>query len=110
MVKGETEERYNPFAAQFGGTLRDEMTRIYNSDNDPEKTAAKARCRPVMSAVRKAAGLSNICDKWITTGRCREPGCKGTHPDWDPTWNGQWLHARCPELAAMARVPPDWAP
>ena len=110
MAKGETEERYNPFAAQFGGTLRDEMTQIYNSDIDPEKTAAKARCRPVMSAVRKAAGLSNICDKWITTGRCREPGCKGTHPDWDPTWNGQWLHARCPELAAMARVPPDWAP
>ena len=73
MVKGETEERYNPFAAQFGGAVRDEMIRIYNSDNDPEKTAVKTLRRPVMSAIRKATGLSSICGKWITTGRCREP-------------------------------------
>ena len=51
-----------------------------------------------------------LCDKWITTGRCRMPECKGSHPDWDTAWNGQWLIALCPELAAMARVPPDWAP
>ena len=110
MVKGQTEERYHPFAAQFGGALRDEMTRIYNADKDPEMTAAKATCRPVMSAIRKATGQMALCDKWITTGRCRMPECKGSHPDWDTAWNGQWLIAQCPELAAMAKVPPDWAP
>ena len=73
MVKGQTEERYNPFAGRFGGAVRDEMIRIYNSDNDPEKTAVKTLRRPVMSAIRKATGLSSICGKWITTGRCREP-------------------------------------
>ena len=86
------------------------MSRIYDTDKDPEKSTAKSLCRPVMSAIRKATGLSKLCDKWITTGRCRMPDCMGSHPDWDTAWNGQWLIAQCPELAAMARVPPDWAP
>ena len=86
------------------------MSRIYDSDNDPEKTAAKAVCRPVMSAIRMASGLSKLCDTWITTGRCRDAICLDSHLDWDAAWNGQWLFAQCPELATMARVPPDWAP
>ena len=110
MVKGQTEERYHPFAAQFGGALRDEMTRIYNADKDPEKNTAKTACRPVMCAIRKASGLSKLCDKWITTGRCRMSDCQGDHPDWNTEWNGQWLATYCPELTAMAKVPPDWAP
>jgi len=107
---GTPQQKYHPFASSFGERLRDEMSRIYNTDNDPEKKTAKAICRPVMSAIRKASGHFKLCDKWITTGRCREPHCSGAHPDWDPTWNGQWLHAQCSELAAMAKVPPDWAP
>ena len=109
-VKGKQEQKYHPFASRFGEALREEMSRIYDADNDPEKRAAKMACRPVMCAIRKASGLSKLCDKWTTTGRCRMPGCQGSHPDWDTTWNGQWLAAQCPELAAMARVPPDWAP
>ena len=110
IVKGRPTEMFHPFATQFGGALRDEMTRIYNADKDPEMSAAKAACRPVMNAIRKATGQMALCDKWITTGRCREPNCKGTHPDWDKTWDGAWLFTQCPELAAMARVPPSWAP
>ena len=110
IVKGRPTEMFHPFATQFGGALRDEMTRIYNADKDPEKSTAKATCRPVMNAIRKATGQMALCDKWITTGRCREPDCKGTHPDWDKTWDGLWLFTQCPELAAMARVPPSWAP
>ena len=109
-VQGRPTEKYHPFAAQFGGALRDEMTRIYNADKDPEKAAAKATCRPVMCAIRKATGQSGLCDKWVTTGRCRMPDCKGLHPDWDKAWTGSWLFSWCPELATMARVPPDWAP
>ena len=109
-VKGKPVPMYHPFASQFGDRLRDEMSRVYDADKDPGKTTAKATCRPVMSAIRKATGLSKLCDKWITTGRCRMPDCMGSHPDWDTAWNGQWLTAQCPELAAMARVPPDWAP
>ena len=62
-VKGQTVHQHHPFAGQFGGKLRDELSRIYDSDRDPEKTAAKALCRPLMSAIRKAAGLRNVCDK-----------------------------------------------
>ena len=109
-VKGRPAQRFHPFASRFGGALRDEMSRIYDADNDPEKETAKAACRPVMRAVRKATGMSSICDKWITTGRCRNVDCQGSHPDWDKAWNGQWLSARCPELAAMAGVPRDWSP
>ena len=86
------------------------MTRIYNADKDPDMSAAKAVCRPVMNAIRKATGQMALCDKWITTGRCRASDCKGTHPDWDKTWGGTWLFTQCPELAAMARVPPNWTP
>ena len=109
-VKGRPAQRFHPFASRFGGALRDEMSRIYDADNDPEKRTAKAVCRPVMSAIRKASGLSKLCDKWITTGRCRESHCTGDHPDWDKAWDGQWLFTQCPELAAMAKVPPGWAP
>ena len=109
-VKGKAAQRYHPFASQFGGTARDEISRIYDADKDPEKTTAKALCRPVMSAIRKATGWSKICDKWITTGRCRMVDCQGTHPKWEKEWNGQWLITYCPELVAMAKVPPDWAP
>jgi len=109
-VKGRPAQKFHPFANQFGGALRDEMSRIYDADKDPEKTTAKAHCRPVMSAIRKATGWSSICDKWITTGRCRMVDCQGSHPDWEKEWNGQWLTAQCPELAAMAKVPLDWTP
>ena len=109
-MQGKTVQKFHPFASQFGGKLRDEMSRAYDADKDPEKTTAKALCRQVMSAIRKATGIRNICDKWITTGRCKMPGCFGDHPDWDKAWDGRWLTAQCPELAAMAAVPPDWAP
>ena len=109
-VSGKSVPMYHPFASQFGSRLRDEMSRVYDADKDPMKPTARAICRPVMSAIRKATGLSKLCDKWITTGRCREAHCQGSHPDWDPAWNGRWLFAQCPELAAMAKVPPDWAP
>ena len=109
-MQGKTVLMYHPFASQFGGKLREEMSRIYDTDKDFDKPTAKALCRPVMSAIRKATGMRNICDKWITTGRCMQTNCFGAHPDWDKAWDGQWLAAQCPELAAMAGVPPDWAP
>ena len=108
-VKGRTEQKHHPFASRFGGTLRDDMSRAYDADNDPEKKTAKAVRRPVMSAIHKATGLSKLCDKWITTDRYMMPDCQGSYPDWDTAWNGQWLAAQCPELATLARVPPDWA-
>ena len=110
VVQGKTVQMFHPFASQFGKGLRDEISRIYDSDNDPAKTAAKAVCRPVMCAIRKATDIQTLCDKWITTGRCKELSCKNAHPDWDPGWNGQWLFRNCPELATLARVPPTWEP
>ena len=110
VVKGKSEQRFHPFADQFGKTLRDEMSRIYDTDKDPEKTAAKAVCRPVMNAIRRATGDMSICDKWVTTGRCKEVDCRKSHPDWHTTWNGPWLFTNCPELATLARVPPTWEP
>ena len=109
-VCGKYVPMYPPFASQFGDRLRDEMPKVYDADNDPMKTTAKATCRPVMNALRKATGMSSVCDKWITTGRCRQKDCPGAHPEWDKAWDGQWLTAQCPELAAMAGVPLHWAP
>ena len=109
-MKGKSRSMYHPFASQFGDRLRNEMSRVYDADNEPGKPTAKSICRPVMSNLRKASGLGLVCDKWITTGRCKQSDCPGDHPDWDKAWDGQWLTTQCPELAAMARVPPDWAP
>jgi hypothetical protein len=109
-IKGTATNRFHPFAKQFGKLIRDEMTRIYNNDNDPEQTHAKSICRPAMTAIRRASRQQDICDKWITTGRCRARDCPNSHPDWSTQWDGAWLHQHCGELAALARVPATWQP
>ena len=45
-VKGRPEQRFHPFASRFGGALRDEMLRIYDADNDPEKGGSKGGLSP----------------------------------------------------------------
>ena len=86
------------------------MTRIYESDTSQDQAQAKLTCRPLISAIRRASGDRFMCDKWITTGRCKVHDCRNTHPDWDPKWNGMWLHHNCGELATLAKVPVEWQP
>ena len=80
-IKGTVAPRFHPFAKQFGKVIRDEMTRLYNEDKDPEQARAKALWRPVISAIRRATGDGTTCDKWITTGRCKGRFCSHEHPD-----------------------------
>ena len=81
-IKGVATTRFHPFAKQYGKIIRDEMTRTYNEDKDPEQTYAKSVCRPILSAIRRASGERMACDKWMTTGRCRQRACTNLHPDW----------------------------
>jgi len=109
-IKGAATNRFHPFAKQFGKLIRDEMTRIYNNDNNPDQVYAKSVVRPALTAIRRAAGRPDICDKWITTGRCRQRDCMNSHPDWPTEWDGAWLHQHCGELLALVKVPATWQP
>ena len=86
------------------------MSRVYDADNDPDEADGQGNLPPGDERPTKGDRHEDVCDKWITTGRCRQKDCPGAHPDWDKAWDGQWLTAQCPELAAMAGVPPHWAP
>ena len=108
VVKGVATKKWHPFALQFGGALRKEMSRLYDDDTGPGKAHAMSICRPAISAIRRASGDARICDKWITTGRCKPNDCSNLHPDWSPEWDGAWLHQHCPELAALSKVPITW--
>ena len=103
-------KRFHPFAKHFGKLIRDEMTRLYNEDKDPDQTHAKSVCRPLISALRRASGNRPLCDKWMATGRCKLDTCNMQHPDWPVEWDGAWLHQNCNELATMAKVPKTWRP
>ena len=109
-IKAVATTRFHPFAQQYGKFIRDEMTRTYNEDTSPDQTRAKTICRPVITAIRRATGDQNACDKWMTLGRCRMRDCPNTHPEWQKEWDGMWLHQNCAELAAFAKVPITWRP
>ena len=109
-IKAVATTRFHPFAQQYGKFIRDEMTRTYNEDTSPDQTRAKTICRPVITAIRRATGDQNACDKWMTLGRCRMRDCPNTHPEWQREWDGMWLHQNCAELAAFAKVPITWRP
>ena len=109
-ICGFASKKSNPFAAQFGRSIRAEMSRLYDEDHSPDQTSAKAQCRPIVAAIRRASGGPKIRDKWITTGRCKIRECKNAHPDWPVEWNGEWLHQQCPDLAIFAKVPRTWQP
>ena len=93
----------NPFALDFGATLR---ARTSGGDRDP---ISKHNYALICSYFRHLAH-KDACTKWLAYGLCRDPSCHRLHDNWPIDVNGEVLNSKFRDLAQMAGVPQSWQP
>ena len=102
-VRGDKTLLSNPFALEFGATLR---ARTMGGDRDP---ISKQNYALICTSFRHLAH-KNACIKWLAYGLCRDPNCIRLHDNWPIGMNGEVLNSKYRDLAQMAGVPQSWQP